>query len=114
RVGQLQCISSAYRKSTARVLSASSSDSTCFSVLCGTIHLLKARSSLRSSSGLPLVSEFALGHSATLLQRPANLAKVARRKSSFVAIAGFYLEDQGLQISWWQLKRSRTWSCTLP
>jgi len=31
------------------------------------------------------------------LQRPANLAKVARRKSSFVAIAGFYLGDQGLQ-----------------
>jgi hypothetical protein len=28
------------------------------------------------------------------LQRPASLAKVARRKSSFVAIAGFYFATE--------------------
>jgi hypothetical protein len=38
--------------------------------------------------------EFALGHSAALLQSPANLAKVARRKSSFVVITGFYLRGR--------------------
>jgi hypothetical protein len=64
---------------------------TCFNVLCGTIHLLKARSSLRSSSALLPVSEFALGPSATLLQNPANLAKVASRKSVLLPCQISYL-----------------------
>jgi hypothetical protein len=94
----LQYVCSAYKKFTARLLSSSSSDSTCFSVLCGTTHLLKARSSLRSSSALLLVSEFPSGHSATLLQRPANLAKVASRKSCFVATPDSFFGEEGLQI----------------
>jgi hypothetical protein len=82
----VQRVCSEYRKLTARLLSASSSDSTCFSVLPGPIHLLNARRSFRSSRALLAVSESAPGHSATLLQSPANLVKVARRRSCLVAM----------------------------
>lgn len=54
--------------------------------LARSVHLLNARSSLRSSSALLAVSESAPVPSATLLQSPANLVKVARHSSSFVAI----------------------------
>jgi hypothetical protein len=54
--------------------------------LCGTTHLLKARSSLRSSSVFLAVSESIFERSATLLQSPAKRVKVARRKSCFVAM----------------------------